>query len=47
VVIFTPLPLYPRGKSPGTLWIGGWVSPRDDLDDVEKIKFLTLLGLEL
>jgi hypothetical protein len=28
-------------------WIGGRVDPRPSLDDVEKIKFLTLLGLEL
>jgi hypothetical protein len=27
VVSFTPLPLYRRGKSPGTHWIGGWVYP--------------------
>jgi hypothetical protein len=33
--------------APGTLWIGGWVGPRADLDDLEKRKFLTLLGLEL
>jgi hypothetical protein len=27
VVNFTPWPLYPRGKSPGTHWIGGtWTS---------------------
>jgi hypothetical protein len=31
----------------GTHWIGGWVDPRAGLDDVEKKKFLTLLGLEL
>jgi hypothetical protein len=30
-----------------THWIGGWVGPRTELDDVEKIKFLTLPGLEL
>jgi hypothetical protein len=28
VFSFTPLPLYPWGKSPGTHWIGGWVGPR-------------------
>jgi hypothetical protein len=32
--------------APGTHWIGDWVSPRDRLDDVEKRKFLTVLGLE-
>jgi hypothetical protein len=38
----------PTGKEPpGTLWIGGWVDPRAGLDDMEKWKFLTLLGLEL
>jgi hypothetical protein len=29
------------------LWIGGWVGPRASLDDVEKRKFFTLLGLKL
>jgi hypothetical protein len=47
VVRFTPLPLYPRGKSPDTHWIGGCVGLRAGLDDVERAKFLTLLGLEL
>jgi hypothetical protein len=28
-------------------WIGVWVDPRAGLDDAEKRKFLTLLGLEL
>jgi hypothetical protein len=46
-VSFTPLSLYPRGKSPGTHWIGGWVDPRSGLDDLEKRKVLTLRGLEL
>jgi hypothetical protein len=27
----------PRGKSPGTHWIGGCVGPRAGLDDVKKI----------
>jgi hypothetical protein len=39
--------LHPRGKSPGTHWIGGWVDPRADLDDVEKWKFLPPPGFEL
>jgi hypothetical protein len=47
VVSFTPRPLYPRGKGPGTHLIGGWMDPRAGLDDVEKRKFLTLPGLEL
>jgi hypothetical protein len=36
----------PREKGLGTLWIGGWVDPRAGLDDLEKRKFLTLLGLK-
>jgi hypothetical protein len=47
VVSFTPLPLYPRGKSPGTHWVGGWVDPRAGLNEVEKRKFLTPPGLKL
>jgi hypothetical protein len=46
VVSFTTRPLYSRGKAP-TQWIGGWVDPRAGLDDIEKRKFLTLMGLEL
>ena len=34
-------------RAPGTHWIGGWVDPRAGLDNVEKIKFLTLPGPEL
>jgi hypothetical protein len=37
----------PGGRALGTPWTGGWVDPRAGLDDVEKRKFLTLLGLEL
>jgi hypothetical protein len=47
VVSFTPRPLYPWERAPGTHWIGGWVDPRAGLDDVEKRKFFTLPGLEL
>jgi hypothetical protein len=36
------LPLYP-----GNHWIGGWVDPRADLDDVEKRQFFNLPGVEL
>jgi hypothetical protein len=43
MVRFTPGLLYPRGKSPGTHWVGGWVA---GLDDMEKRKFLTLPGLD-
>jgi hypothetical protein len=46
VVSFTPLPLYPEERAPGTHWIRGWVDPTAGLDDVEKRKFLTLPGLE-
>jgi hypothetical protein len=34
----------PGERSPGTHWIGGWVDPRAGLDDVHKIKLLTLTG---
>jgi hypothetical protein len=37
----------PEERAPGTHWIGGWVSPKASLNDVEKRKFLTLPGLEL
>jgi hypothetical protein len=47
MVSFTPRPLSPRERVPLTHWIGGWVDPRADLEDVEKIKFLTLARLEL
>jgi hypothetical protein len=34
--------LYPRGKSPGTHWTGGWVGPRAGLDAGAKRKILCL-----
>jgi hypothetical protein len=37
----------PREIAPGNDWVGGWVGPITGLDDVEKIKFLTLAELEL
>jgi hypothetical protein len=37
----------PEERAPGTHSIGGWVGPRASVDDVEKRKFLILLGLEL
>jgi hypothetical protein len=37
----------PVERAPGTHWVGGWMDPRAGLNDVEKSKFLTLLGLEL
>jgi hypothetical protein len=36
-----------KEKAPGAYWIGGWGDPLACLDDLEKIKFLTLLRLEL
>jgi hypothetical protein len=36
----------PRERAPGTHWIGGWVDSRAGLDNVDKRKFLTLLGFE-
>jgi hypothetical protein len=36
VVSFTPRPLYPRERAPGTHCIGGWVDPRAGLDSMEK-----------
>jgi hypothetical protein len=42
-----PCRFTPGTRVPGTHWIGGWMGPRDGLDDVEKRKFLTLPGLEL
>jgi hypothetical protein len=38
VVSFTPRPVYSRGRTPGTYWIGGWVDPRDGLDVMAKRK---------
>jgi hypothetical protein len=44
----SPLGRFTTGeKAPGTNWRGGWVSPRDGLDYMEKWKFLTTPGLEL
>jgi hypothetical protein len=33
--------------TPGTRWLGGWLSTRAGLDAVEKRTFFTLLGPEL
>jgi hypothetical protein len=30
-------PFTPGERAPSTHWIGGWVGPRTDLDDMEKI----------
>jgi hypothetical protein len=40
-----PCRITPGEKAPGTHWIGGWVGPRVDLNDVKR-KILTLPGLE-
>jgi hypothetical protein len=37
---------YPRRKSPGTHWIGGWVGPRTGLEFVEKRNILPLPGIQ-
>jgi hypothetical protein len=46
VVNFTLLPLYPRRKNPRYPLIRRLAGPRAGVDDVEKRKFLNLLGLE-
>jgi hypothetical protein len=37
----------PYGFTPVNHWIGAWVDPRARLDEMEKLKFFTLLRLEL
>jgi hypothetical protein len=37
-----PAALYPRGKDPGTCWIGGWVGLRAGLDTEARGKILYL-----
>jgi hypothetical protein len=44
---FSLRPLYPYYRTSGAHWIGRWVDTRLGLDDMEKITFLTLPGLEL
>jgi hypothetical protein len=44
--LHAPANLTPRKEPPVIHWIGGWLNPRAGLDDMEKLKFLTLLGLE-
>jgi hypothetical protein len=45
--LHAPAALPPGKEPPRTHWIGGCVGPRAYLDDVEKIKFFNLPGLEL
>jgi hypothetical protein len=45
--LHAPAALTPGKSPPDTHWIGGWVGPRNGLEDVKKRKFLTLPGLEL
>jgi hypothetical protein len=47
VVSFTPWSLYPRGKRPRYPLGRKLGGPRASLDNLERRKFLTLLGLEL
>jgi hypothetical protein len=42
-----PRSLYPREKTPGTHWLGGWMVPRAGLDAVEERKILPLAGIEI
>jgi hypothetical protein len=47
VVSLMPRPLYPQGKSPWYTLDRRLGGPQNSLDDMEKRKFLALLGLEL
>jgi hypothetical protein len=42
-----PPPPPPGERVPYIHWIGGWEDPRASLDNMEKLKFLALSGLEL
>jgi hypothetical protein len=42
-----PCRFIPEERATDTHWIGNWVDPRAGLDDMEKLKFLNLPGLEL
>jgi ABC-type taurine transport system ATPase subunit len=44
VVSFTLRSLYPRGKAPGTHWIGGYVSPSAGSDAVAKRRISAPVG---
>jgi hypothetical protein len=43
---FHTLPLYLRGRFPGTCWIGGWVRPKAGFNAVVKEKCLPPTGIE-
>jgi hypothetical protein len=43
----TLVPLLHKERAPNTHWIGGCMGPNLSGDEVESIKFFTLLGLEL
>jgi hypothetical protein len=45
--LHAPASLLPGEGAAGTHWRGGWVDPSAGLDDVAKIKFVTLPGLEI
>jgi hypothetical protein len=36
----------PKGKTPGTHYIGGLVKPRADVDSLEEMNIFTLPGIE-
>jgi hypothetical protein len=42
-----PCRITPGERAPGIHWIGGWVDPRAGMDDMEKLKSLTVPGVEL
>jgi hypothetical protein len=44
---FMLCPFYPRERGPGTLWIGGWVGLRTNLDGLERRRTIPLPELEL
>jgi hypothetical protein len=47
VISFITLPLYHRGKSPGTHGIGDWLGSSVSLDNMENEILLTVPGIEL
>jgi hypothetical protein len=45
--LHAPAALHPEKEPRVPIVIGGWVGPRAGLDDVEKRKFLNVLGVDL